>query len=209
MGSLQDALLKTGLANEEQARKKRSPSTKGKPSGKNAPRNARGKPNTGKPNRGARPGGSGPAGERSRGKSTGKPQSDLERAYAARKRAEKAEKEREKQARVADQEERRKRNLKLDGLVEGKALNVEDAELPRYFEHIGRIRRVLCTPEQREQINNGELGVVSLRGRYIIVVPEVLAAYQEIAPDLVPDLTGKEPEAPENDYPPVPDDLTW
>lgn len=205
MGSLQDALLKTGLANEEQARKKRTPSAKGGPPGKKAPRNAKGKPP-----RGAKPAGGAPKGsDRNRGKPSGKPQSDLERAYAARKRAEKAEKEREKQARVADQEERRKRNLQLDGIVEGKALNVEDAELPRYFEHIGRIRRVLCTPEQRDQINNGELGVVSLRGRYIIVAPEVLAAYRDLAPDLVPDLTGREPEAPDDDYPPVPDDLTW
>jgi uncharacterized protein YaiL (DUF2058 family) len=198
-------LLKTGLANEEQARKKRKPSAKGGPPGKKAPRNAKGKPP-----RGAKTDGRGPTGgDRNRGKPSGKPQSDLERAYAARKRAEKAEKEREKQARVADQEERRKRNLQLDGIVEGKALNVEGAELPRYFEHIGRIRRVLCTPEQREQINNGELGVVSLRGRYIIVAPEVLAAYRDLAPDLVPDLTGSEPEAPDDDYPPVPDDLTW
>lgn len=209
MGSLQDALLKTGLANEEQARKKRTPSAKGKPPGKNAPRKGKGKPPRGANADGRGPGSNSQGAGRGRGKPSNKPQSDLERAYAARKRAEKAEKEREKQERVADQEERRKRNLKLDGLVEGKAMNVDDAELPRYFEHIGRIRRVLCTPEQRDRINAGELGVVSLRGRYIIVSPDVLAAYREIAPDLVPDLTGKEPEAPDDDYPPVPDDLTW
>ena len=202
MGSLQDALLKTGLANEDQARKKR-PSTKknAKPGG--------GKPGRGKPPRGGTPGRRASGAGSSAGTSRNKPQSDLERAYAARKRAEKAEKEREKQARVADQEQRRKRNLELDALVEGKALNIEDAELPRYFEHIGRIRRVLCTAEQREQINSGALGVVSLRGRYLIVDPEVLAAYRALAPDLVPDLTGREPDAPDDDYPPVPDDVTW
>lgn len=209
MGSLQDALLKTGLADEEQARKKRNSSAKGGPPGKKTPRRAKGKPPRGARTDGRGPKGSDKGSDRNRAKPTGKPQSDLERAYAARKRAEKAEKEREKQARVADQEERRKRNLQLDGIVEGKALNVEDAELPRYFEHIGRIRRVLCTAEQREQINQGELGVVSLRGRYIIVSPEVLSAYRDLAPDLVPDLTGSEPEAPDDDYPPVPDDLTW
>jgi uncharacterized protein YaiL (DUF2058 family) len=199
LGSLQDALLKTGLAKEEQVRKKR-PST---------PKNAGGKKSAkGKPPRGAKPGrrkpGTGPSGTPGT-----RPQTDLERAYAARKRAEKAEKEREKQARVADQEERRKRNLKLDALVEGKALNDDAAELPRYFEHIGRIRRVLCTPDQRARINAGDLGVVSLRGRYLIVAPDVLEAYKELAPDLVPDLSGREPEAPDDDYPPVPDDVTW
>nr|WP_240955893.1 DUF2058 family protein [Wenzhouxiangella sp. XN79A] len=200
---MQDALLKTGLANEEQARKKKTSQPRGARPGK-------GKAGKGKAPRGAGPGERKPGpGGAPRNKAPNRSQSDLERAYAARKRAEKAEKEREKQARVADQEQRRQRNLALDRLVEGKALNVDDAELPRYFEHIGRIRRVLCTPEQRGQINNGELGVVSLRGRYLIVAPDVLAAYRELAPDLVPDLTGKEPDAPDDDYPPVPDDLTW
>lgn len=209
MGSLQDALLKTGLADEEQARKARKSAPKGGNSGGKPPRNAR--PDGKRGARGGPKSGKRPTGKPSGGKPAQKPQSDLERAYAARKRAEKAEKEREKQERVADQEARRKRNLELDKLVEGKALNHNDAELPRYFEHIDRIRRVLCTPEQREQINAGELGVVSLRGSYLIVAPDVLAAYRDLAPDLVPDLTGKEPDAPgeEDDYPPVPDDVTW
>ena len=209
MGSLQDALLKTGLADEEQARKARKTGPKGgKPGGKPS-RNAR--PDGQRGGKGGPKSGKRPTGKPSSGKAAHKPQSDLERAYAARKRAEKAEKEREKQERVADQEARRKRNLELDKLVEGKALNEKDAELPRYFEHIGRIRRVLCTPEQRDRINAGELGVVSLRGSYMIVAPDVLAAYRDLAPDLVPDLTGKEPDAPDGDedYPPVPDDVTW
>jgi len=212
LGSLQDALLNTGLANEEQARKKpRKPTGKGgKPGSGNGPnkgpKQARGGAGRGK----GGPKSGKPAGAKAPNRKERKQQSDLERAYAGRIRAEKAEKEREKQARVADQEARRKRNLELDRLVEGKALNVADAELPRYFEHIGRIRRVLCTPEQREKINGGELGVVSLRGGYLIVEPEVLEAYKAIAPDLVPDLAGKEPDAPEDDdYPPVPDDVTW
>lgn len=215
MGSLQDALLNTGLADEEQARKARKSRTGGKPAG-NKSRNPKSHGKSGKGKSHTKGGGKG--GGKGSGKPGGpsgtrpprKPQSDLERAYAARKRAEKTEKEKQKQERVADQEARRKRNLQLDSLVEGKALNVEDAEQPRYFEHIGRIRRVLCTPEQRDQINGGKLGVVSLRGSYLIVAPDVLAQYRDLAPDLVPDLTGTEPDAPEDDdYPPVPDDVTW
>lgn len=192
MGSLQDALLKTGLADERR-----------KPDKKRS-----GAPNTGRKqlpgNRKKK------SGKRAAG---GKPQvSDLERAWIARRKAEKDEKERVKQARVADQEARRKRNLELDRIVEGKALNVEDAELPRYFEHLGRIRRVLCTQAQRDAINNGDLGIVNLRGRYLIVAPDVLAEYHALAEDLVPDLSGNEPvgsSEDDNDYPPVPDDLTW
>ena len=193
MGSLQDALLKTGLADE-----RRKPGQKGgRPDSrdsKQAPRNQQPKKKTGKR----------PVGGKSRA-------SDLERAWRARRKAEKEEAERVKQARVADQEARRKRNLELDAIVEGKALNIEEAELPRYFEHLGRIRRVLCTRRQREAINSGELGIVNLRGRYLIVEPDVLARYKTLAGDLVPDLSGAEPEGgeEEKDYPPVPDDLTW
>ena len=193
MGSLQDALLKTGLAEERRKPEKKGGGTA--PGGnRKALRNQQGKKKPG------------------RHPDAGKPQaSDLERAWRARRKAEKEEAERVKQARVADQEARRKRNLELDAIVEGRALNVDEGELPRYFEHLGRIRRVLCTPEQREAINSGNLGIVNLRGRYLIVEPDVLARYKALAADLVPDLTGTEPESreDEHDYPPVPDDLTW
>jgi len=205
MGSLQDALLKSGLADERQepaGRRNDSRRKQGKapPKGTSKPQSSRrrhrqddkgsGAQNAGRP--------SGP--------------SDLERAWIARRKAEKAEKERAKQARVADQEARRKRNLELDGIVQGGVLNDDGAELPRYFEHLGRVRRVMCTPEQRAAINAGELGVVNLRGRYLIVAPDILRRYQELAPDLVPDLGGAEPGSDgsePDDYPPVPDDLTW
>lgn len=193
MGSLQDALLKTGLA--EKRRKPDRNSAGPAPGGsKQAPRNQQRKKKSGR-----RP-------------DAGKSQaSDLERAWRARRKAEKEEAERVKQARVADQEARRKRNLELDAIVAGRALNVDEAELPRYFEHLGRIRRVLCTREQREAINSGALGIVNLRGRYLIVEPEVLARYKALAADLLPDLSGTEPEGHEDEkeYPPVPDDLTW
>ena len=205
MGSLQDALLKSGLADERQkpaGRRKHKDGKQGKGSNtKSGKPAARGAP----PQRGPK----GKGGEQAARKP---PPSDLERAWIARRKAEKAEKERARQARVGDQEARRKRNLELDAIVAGRVLNEDDAELPRYFEHLGRIRRVLCTPAQREAINAGDLGIVNLRGRYLIVDADVLARYRALAPDLVPDLGGAEPDAAEgegDDYPPVPDDLTW
>lgn len=111
---------------------------------------------------------------------------------------------------MAEQEARRKRNLQLDEIIRGNTLNRKDAEVPRYFEHLGRIRRVMCTPEQREQLNNGQIGVVNLRGSYLLVSPETLEQYRAIAPDLVPGLEGREePEDDGSHYPPVPDDLVW
>lgn len=193
MGSLQDALLKTGLAEERRKPVKKGARPASRDS-KQARRNQQRKKKT-----------------ETRRDGAGSQTSDLERAWRARQKAEKEEAERVKQARVADQEARRKRNLELDAIVEGKALNLEEAETPRYFEHLGRIRRVLCTSRQREAINNGDLGIVNLRGRYLIVEPDVLARYKTLAGDLVPDLSGGEPEVDEEqkDYPPVPDDLTW
>ncbi len=194
MGSLQDALLKAGLADEQQIEKARNkPARPGpkkkataKPSGKRRP--------AGRPVR----------------QTKSSAESDLARAYKARQRAEVQEKEAAKQRRVKAQEERRQRNLKLDALIKGNTLNRKDAELPRYFEHMGRIRRVLCSAEQREQLNRGEIGVVNLRGSYLLVTLGTLAAYKEIAPDLVPQLEGKdEPEDDGSHYPSVPDDLIW
>lgn len=194
MGTLQDALLKAGLADEKQAEK---PRRRGKPgAGDSGSKQARANGAAGKKKRTAR-----------KKKSA---DSDLARAYAARRKAEVNEKEAEKQRRVAEQEERRRRNLQLDEIIKGNTLNRKDAEIPRYFEHMGRIRRVLCTPEQREQLNRGEIGVVNLRGSYLLVSLETLEKYRELAPDLVPGLEGREePEDDGSHYPPVPDDLVW
>lgn len=194
MGTLQDALLKAGVADEKQAEKSRR----------------RGKPGAGDPGP-KKANASGPARKKKRtaGKKKGA-DSDLARAYAARRKAEVREKEAEKQRRVAEQEERRKRNLQLDEIIKGNTLNRKEAEVPRYFEHMGRIRRVLCTPDQREQLNRGEIGVVNLRGSYLLVLPETLEKYREVAPDLVPSLEGREEPADDGShYPPVPDDLVW
>jgi uncharacterized protein len=190
MGSLQDALLKAGLADERQARKKpRKTSGAGPAAGKKKSV----KRTQGKSKRTAR-----------------SAESDLARAYKARQQAEAREKQAKKDRRVAEQEARRKRNLALDQVIRGNTLNRKEAELPRYFEHMGRIRRVLCTAEQRDQLNRGEIGVVNLRGSYLLVSMETLTRYRDIAPDLVPDLAGKdEPEDDGSHYPPVPDDLIW
>jgi uncharacterized protein YaiL (DUF2058 family) len=194
MGTLQDALLKSGLADEEQLKKSRR---RGKPgAGQTGPKQSRGASAKKK--------------KRSASRKKKGSDSDLARAYAARQKAEAREKEQEKHRRVAEQEARRKRNIQLDDIIRGSTLNRKDAEIPRYFEHMGRIRRVLCTPEQRDQLNQGEIGVVNLRGSYLLVSLETLEKYREVAPDLVPGLDGREePEDDGSHYPPVPDDLVW
>jgi len=197
MGTLQDALLKAGLADEKQVEKSRR--RRGKPGAAEAGAGkTRGRGGSGRKKKKRTPG----------RKDAGR--SDLARAYDARRKAEAQEKEAARQRRVAEQEARRRRNLQLDSIIKGNTLNRKDAEVPRYFEHIGRIRRVLCTPEQREQLNRGDIGVVNLRGSYLLVALDTLEKYREVAPDLVPDLEGRdEPEDDGSHYPPVPDDLIW
>lgn len=196
MGSLKDALLKAGLSSEQATKSDRS-GRAARPSGPAGAGKARGK----QPHRGPE--------RKSQAKRLVRVESDLEKAYRARERAEAAEKEQAKLARQAAQEARRQRNLKLDEIVRGNTLNRKDADCPRYFEHLGRIRRVLCTPEQRAALNGGEIGLVSLRGSYLLLSLDNQARVRAIAPDLVPDLSPKEPEDDGSDYPPVPDDLIW
>lgn len=191
MGSLREALLNAGLAEEKPDRSRKPPGPARQKAGSGPARPGKGPKKTAATQR------------------RSSAESDLARAYKARERAEAAEKDRVKKERLAAQEARRKRNLLLDELIRGQTLNRKDADCPRYFEHMGRIRRVLCTPEQREQLNKGELGVVSLRGSYLLVRLETLAAFAAIAPDLAPDLTPKEPEDDGSNYPQVPDDLVW
>ncbi len=204
MGTLQDALRKAGLADERKPDRERRRNASGAASARPAKNSRR------TTKSGARTGPAGTAGNPANAGRKPRSQSDLARAYAARRRAEEAEKEAVKQRRVAEQEARRKRNLELDEIIRGNTLNRKEAELPRYFEHMGRIRRVLCTPEQREQLNSGQIGVVNLRGSYLLVSPDTLEKYRQTAPDLVPELAGRtEPDDDGSHYPPVPDDLVW
>lgn len=131
---------------------------------------------------------------------------DLAQAFALRAKAERAEREaaeREARAKAAEKKERKR---KLQELLNGKALNVTEAEQARHFGFAGKIRRVHVTPAQLRQLNAGELGVVMHGGRAVLVTREVALAAQAIAPELVALLV--DPSAPAADDG-VPDDLMW
>lgn len=213
MGSLQDQLLKAGLIDEDKLTKAEQDKQQRRQ----------------QPKRGASGPGSGPgknaAGKQKTWKKTGKKagkkfipkqhksDSDLAAAYRAKANVEKRDKEYQKQKKVAEQESRRLRNLQLDKTVEGKMLNDEKAELPRYFNYMGKIRRVLVTEEQLKAINSGELGVAVLRSRPVILDMETYGKYKELAPDLIPEVGGEEPSGEDWDDQykgfEVPDDMRW
>ncbi|MDR1076749.1 MAG: DUF2058 family protein [Xanthomonadaceae bacterium] len=138
---------------------------------------------------------------------------DLARAYAMRARKEKeerieAERVKQEQARL-----KREARAKLAEMLPSRTLNVADAEIARHFEYGGKIKRIYVTGDQLRALNAGELGVVQLNGRYLLVGVETLAEVETI---FAPAVALKvDPRAPAENDPyadpryQVPDDLIW
>ncbi|HET7662661.1 MAG TPA: DUF2058 family protein [Rhodanobacteraceae bacterium] len=131
---------------------------------------------------------------------------DLAKAYAIRAKAESTERKRAKAEAEAEARARKERKLRLQQLLQGKALNKAEAERPRHFEYGGKIRRVYVDDAQWKALNDGRLGVVQSGGSYVLVSREIIDRVQAFAPDHVALLV--DPEAVEADDG-VPDDLVW
>lgn len=138
---------------------------------------------------------------------------DLAKAYAIRAQREKNERieaERLKQEAARDRREARAR---LAQLMQGKALNDPGAEIARHFEYGGKIKRIHVTEAQLRALNAGELGVIQLDGRYVLVDAATLKLAEDtFAPAVA---LRVDPDAPAGDDPyadpkfQVPDDLVW
>jgi uncharacterized protein len=138
---------------------------------------------------------------------------DLAKAYALRAQREKDERIAAEAAKQEEARKRREARAKLTELVKDKALNVADAEIARHFPYGGKIKRIYVTPEQLKALNAGELGVLQMDGRYVLVSGEVLVQAEAI---FAPAIALKvDPDAPAGDDPyadpkyQVPDDLVW
>ncbi|KWS02778.1 Nucleoprotein/polynucleotide-associated enzyme [Lysobacter capsici AZ78] len=138
---------------------------------------------------------------------------DLAKAYAIRAQREKDERIAAEQAKQEEARLRREARAKLTELVKGQGLNQADAEIARHFPYGGKIKRVYVNAEQLKQLNAGELGVLQLEGRYVLVTAALLAQAEEIFPQAV--ALKVDPNAPAEDDPyadpqyQVPDDLVW
>lgn len=138
---------------------------------------------------------------------------DLAKAYAIRAQREKDERIRAEREKQEAARARREAQAKLAAFLDGKGLNAAEAEHVRHFEYGGRIKRVHVTADQLRALNAGELGVVQLNGRYLIVAADVLAEAAAIFPAAV--ALRVDPDAPAADEPysdpkyQVPDDLVW
>lgn len=130
---------------------------------------------------------------------------DLARAYAQRASVERREREQAQREAERIAREKKERKQKLTTLLAGKSLNSVDADVPRHFPHGNKIRRTYCTKEQLEKLNRGDLAVVQLAGRYMLVTREVALQAHEIQPESLVLLC--DPDAPAEDD--VPADLMW
>ena len=152
------------------------------------------------------------------GKPAGKPaqsrgEIDLAKAYAIRAQKEKDERIEAERRKQEEARQRREAKARLEALLQGKALNDAEADIARHFPYGGKIKRIYVNAEQLKRLNAGELGVVQLNGRYLLVDAATLAeAEAAFAPAVALKV---DPDAPAEDDPyadpqyQVPDDLVW
>jgi uncharacterized protein YaiL (DUF2058 family) len=182
------------------------PSGRAPPKGKAPPRAATPK---GGPRPAGAPGRSAPPPRRPRTQE----EIDLGKAYALRALQEKQERIAAEAARQEEARRRREARAKLTEFAKDKALNTADADIARHFPYGGKIKRVHVTPEQLRALNAGELGVLQLDGRYMLVTAAVLAEAEAIFPQAI--ALKVDPDAPAGEDPyadpqyQVPDDLVW
>ena len=102
---------------------------------------------------------------------------------------------------------------KLEELLKDKVLNLPDADIARHFPYGGKIKRVYVSADPLKLLNAGELGVLQLNGRYVLVTAAVLAEAEAVfAPSVAlkvdPDASAEADPYADPLYQ-VPDDLVW
>lgn len=189
------------------------PRRDGRPAGAGTP---------GEPRRDGRPAGAGKPGEprrdgRPSGPRPAKPRSqeemDLAKAYAIRAQREKEERIEAERIKQEEAKLRREAKAKVAELVKDQSLNDKDAEIARHFPYGGKIKRIHVTEAQLKALNAGDLGVLQLDGRYLLVTAALLDEAGAIFPPAV--ALRVDPNAPAGEDPyadpayQVPDDLVW
>ena len=138
---------------------------------------------------------------------------DLAKAFAIRAQREKDERIEAERVKQEEARLRREARAKLEVFLADKSLNIKEAEIARHFEYGGKIKRIHVDEAQLKALNAGELGVVQLNGRYMLVTAAVL---EEAGAIFAPSVALRiDPDAPAADDPysdpmyQVPDDLVW
>lgn len=138
---------------------------------------------------------------------------DLAKAYAIRAQREKEERIEAERVKQEEARLRREAKAKLVEFLKDKGLNDPAADIARHFEYGTKIKRIYVNADQLKALNAGELGVVQLDGRYLLVTADVLAQAEAMFAQAV--ALKVDPNAPAGDDPyadpqyQVPDDLVW
>ena len=119
-----------------------------------------------------------------------------------------AERQKQEAARI-----KREAKAKIAELLKDSTLNDPAAELVRHFEYGGKIKRVHVNADQLKALNAGELGVVQLDGRYLLVSAEHARQAHALLPSLIALLVDLDAPVADDPYADpayrVPDDLVW
>jgi uncharacterized protein YaiL (DUF2058 family) len=138
---------------------------------------------------------------------------DLAKAYAIRAQREKEERIEAERVKQEEARLRREAKAKLAEFLKDKGLNDPAADIARHFAYGTKIKRIYVNAEQLKALNAGELGVVQLDGRYLLVTVDVLTQAEVLFAASV--ALKVDPNAPAGDDPysdpqyQVPDDLVW
>ena len=186
------------------------PRRDGRPPGSGRPGEPR---RDGRPAGAAKPGEARPSGPRRPSKPRSQEEMDLAKAYAIRAQREKEERIEAERLKQEEAKLRREAKAKVAELVKDKSLNDKDAEIARHFAYGGKIKRIHVTEAQLKALNAGELGVLQLDGRYLLVTAALL---DEAGAIFAPAVALRvDPNAPAGEDPyadpayQVPDDLVW
>lgn len=138
---------------------------------------------------------------------------DLAKAYAIRAQREKEERIEAERVKQEEARLRREAKAKLAEFLKDKGLNDPAADIARHFEYGTKIKRIYVNADQLKALNAGELGVVQLDGRYLLVTADVLVQAEAMFAQAV--ALKVDPNAAAGDDPyadpqyQVPDDLVW
>ena len=237
MGSLQDQLLKAGLATPEQIRKARAEQRRDRrrePRGRRDAQDGSRTPGLRPPGRGRGTGAPAPASTPSSDGDAGRPKEGAtargkdggarHRRGGTHRRPDpgRAEGARGRPAESASGQDASVQalNLRIRELLDRHAVNDRNAEIPFNFTRENVVRRVYVTDAQRRKLAAGELALVGFRRRHHVVPAGVANEIQALRPIVfvhrAEGAVGGDAPAPESsseDDPyrefPVPDDLHW
>lgn len=139
------------------------------------------------------------------------------RAAVAERQRQKADQDRELNARREAKQKEQELRAQIRDLVLSSALPAkEGADVPYNLVKNGRIRRIYITAEQREGIVSGSLAVATARGRHHVIPVAVADRITALLPSYTVFRTDEDTPAeaaPDADDPyasyVIPDDLTW